>query len=856
MRKLTIALLVFASALAAVPANAQFWKSKKKKAKEEKAEGKDKKDDKKKTDYDKLIKDAKVVKGLFNIILKKNKIYLEIPKKEFDKDMLVGTRVLKVSDNENVQAGRMTRPPVRIQFTADTSKVYVMRPDNMGIVKDKDIRESYDRNNITPIWFAYELKCYNADSTAVVADFTKFFYGKGWEFDPFVEQGTFEAQFNPYKGTIDKGRSRIEEVKSFPQNLRVNLKLGYTIREYPFTALVSRQIVKMPEKAMKRRWMDERFGYFEHYIRIYDKDGAEKRHYAHKWNLEPKDKEAYLKGELVEPVQPIVWYVDNSMPEVYKKYIKQGIEDWKPAFEEIGFKNAIIAKDYPTKEEDPNFDPDDIRYNCYRYVPTTTKNSMGPSWIDPRSGQILGADVLFFSNVVKLLNDWRFIQTAQVDERVRTPKVNDELIGKSLRYVAAHEIGHTLGLMHNFMASTTYPVDSLRSATFTQKYGTTPSIMDYARYNYVAQPGDKGLRLSPPNLGIYDKFQIKLAYQYYGDDKTSDDVYKEACKLLQGKSGDLRYTYLNPYTQKYKDALSNTESVGDDMVKASKYGVKNLKFIEKNLAKWLVVHDDDYKKLGDLHTQLGIQWYRYMNHVIGIIGGQKRYPIREGYKRDYLTYVPKANQKAGVKFILKEIKSFPVWYNDKETVKRIGYSNFSTQMPIKIFERLFGSYTYKSFAQAEFMNVKNRYTYRQYQGDIFNGVWESTIRNRALSPMERLIQYQYVTAICNGAQVFGKGSFNMLGIAEADEYLQQENICSVGNCNCADHKHDHAHKADDKDKFSSTHAKMYNNPVLTIMTDKTLKLLKAHLNSGNEIDRNHYRLLYNNIVKFQKNFKR
>ena len=365
-------------------------------------------------------------------------------------------------------------------------------------------QEAYNRairnSNVPPVLKAMEIMAYNADSTAVVFDMTWLFLADDARLTPFdpYSRSTGYGKLKR-RATFNKEVSYIDEVKAFEDNIAVISSLSYDQSvmspitgksvKTAVTVKMNRSMILLPDKdLMRERLADPRVGLF--YSVKEDMttrtDGAKYTFLMNRWRVEPKDMEAYKRGELVEPVKPIVFYVDNGFPEEWKAAVHAGIKEWNKAFEKIGMKNVMISRDFPT--DDLEFDPDNLKYSCIRYAPISIANGMGPSWTDPRTGEILNASVYIYHDVIRLVNDMRFMQTAQVDERVRTTKLPDDVLYESLRYIVAHEVGHCLGLMHNMASSFSIPVDSLRSVTFTEKYGTTPSIMDYARYNYVAQP--------------------------------------------------------------------------------------------------------------------------------------------------------------------------------------------------------------------------------------------------------------------------------------------------------------------------------------------------------------------------------
>jgi hypothetical protein len=441
----------------------------------------------------------------------------------------------------------------------------------------------------------------NEDSTGVVIDATSMFTTDVALISPVRSQAA-RRRFGIR--SLDKSRSMINHMKAFPQNVEVRHILTYNGNQLPdnqstqsLSLEMNQSFILLPEDPWKMRYYDSRVGYFGRTKTNYswDEHKAESREIIDRWRLDPKDPEAYFRGEIVEPKKPIVYYIDPGTPMKWRKYIKQGIEDWQPAFEAAGFKNAIIAKDPPSPEEDPDWSPEDVRYSVVRYITTDIQNAQGPHVSDPRTGEILESDILWYHNVMNLLRNWFFIQTAAVNEDAQKVKFDDELMGELIRFVAAHEVGHTLGFPHNMGSSVAYPVDSLRKPGFVQRMGVAPSIMDYARFNYVAQPEDKGAGLFP-KVGPYDKWVTEWGYRLIQGADTPDEEKETLNEWIIAKADNPIYRY-GQQQRGVVDPTAQTEDVGSNAVEASDLGIENLKRIKSKLTEWGTEDGEDYSDL-------------------------------------------------------------------------------------------------------------------------------------------------------------------------------------------------------------------------------------------------------------------
>ena len=454
-------------------------------------------------------------------------------------------------------------------------------------------------------------------------------------------------------------------------------------------------------------------------------------------------------------------YVDPDFPENWKEPIKKGILRWNQAFEKIGFKNAIQVKDFPT--DDPEFDPANLKYSCVHYVPYTHENAEGITWVDPMTGEILNAGIFIYNNVTWALNNWRVLQTAQLDPSVRTKKMPDDIMGESLEYVVAHEMGHCLGLMHNMAASSAYPVDSLRSATFTQKYGTTPSIMDYARFNYVAQPGDKGVKLTPPDLGVYDEYVIKWMYTPFPDAVSIQDEAKILEAWVDEKAGDPMYRY-GRQQEKYRyDPSALEEDLGDDALKAGDYGIANLKYIMGNINNWIDGDATaDHRK--QLYTNLTKQYECYLMNVLYNIGGIYLNEVKEGTPGERFKPVPRERQKASVSWLLRQLREGS-WLDDRDLVDRFGLGiPASWRVRTSVLNALFGRGACVTLSSHL---ADDPYTMSEFAEDVYREDWASALEGRESTPIDRLMQRTWLNKSKMPVANVGGNRFSLQSASEA-----------------------------------------------------------------------------------------
>ncbi|HWE37309.1 MAG TPA: zinc-dependent metalloprotease [Isosphaeraceae bacterium] len=624
--------------------------------------------------YDDVItKEAKSSKGLFWVHRIDDKVFYEIPTSEFGKDMLWVTQLAATQSGHGYGGSPVGDRVVRWEQRGEDVLLRDVKYSIRAEAKDP-IHNAVEATSVPEIIEVFPVKAYGKDKAPVI-EVTSVFT---------ADLPEFSAKRRLNAAGIDPKRTFIDAVKAFPENIETKVLMTYRPREGQgfggplgrflqadptqggITVILRHSMVKLPEEPMKPRRFDDRVGFFTEEFEDY---GNVKNHqvedvrYITRWRLEKKDPDA----ELSEPKKPIVFYVGREVPDKWRPYVRKGIEAWQVAFEKAGFKNAILAKDAPSEREDPDWDAEDARYSSIRWLPAKVENAMGPHVHDPRTGEILESDILMYHNVLKLIRDWYFVQASPNDPKAQTLPLSDELIGEILAYVVSHEVGHTLGFPHNMKASSSYTVEQLRDPKFTKENGVEASIMDYGRFNYVAQPGD-GARLIPI-IGPYDKFAVEWGYKRFPKAKTYEDEKKELDAIVarQLKDPTLRFGDPNPI----EDPSQQTEDLGSDPLAATTLGLKNLDRVAGYLVKATAKKGEDYEQLRNMYSQLVSQRNRELGHVANMVGGFVRNNIWYGDGDRVYEPVAADRQRAAVKFLAENAFQTPKALVEPDILERL-----------------------------------------------------------------------------------------------------------------------------------------------------------------------------------------
>ena len=696
---------------------------------------------KKETEYEKLVKKGGVTTdGLFRVRHIEDKYYFEIPDSLLGRKLLCVTRFTAVPQQFGQFAGEeITHCTVYFE-ERDTASLLMRQYVLSHLSNPYDqITRTLEQSTIDPIVQSFKIIGKNEEKDASLIEVTNLFKGDSQLFSINGDRK------NAMKiGGLQADRTFIDTLKVFPTNIEV-----VTTRTYGANGTTSpaastgsmtmgfnTSIVALPWEPMRKRLWDERVGYFVTSFTLFSDDQHKTQHesFISRYRLVPKDKKKYLRGELVEPEKQIVYYIDPATPKKWVPYLIQGVNDWNEAFEAAGFKNAIVAKELP---EDGSISLEDARYSAIRYLPSETENAYGPHIIDPRSGEIIEAHICWYHNVMNLLTKWYMVQCGPLDKRAQKMKFDDKLMGELIRFVSSHEVGHTLGLRHNMGASFATPVEKLRDKQWVEAHGHTSSIMDYARFNYVAQPEDK---ISPkglfPRINDYDKWAIKWGYQWRPEFK---DEYEEKDKLKTETTNVLRGNQLLWFggEGRSSDPRAQTEDLGDNSVRASEYGIKNLKRVMDNLPQWTKQDNDQYEDMREIYREITNQFNRYQGHVMRNIAGVQQNNMPG---QDPLSFTPKERQKEALEYLGRNIFEAPEWLFPEDAIYKVGANptNAQNARQESLVNQLLSSSTLNSLCD------NGSYPVDEYLNDLFAQVWKPISGSEWQQQERRHLQRAYV----------------------------------------------------------------------------------------------------------------
>ena len=787
---------------------------------------KEKKPKKEKTYEEIITKDAITDDGLFKVHKVKDKYYYEIADSLLGRDMLMVTRIVKMATELPLNRHKMSEQVLK--WEKFDNNIFLKQASYSKFANDSlPISIAVSNSNFEPIISSFKIAVENKANNSHVIDVTSLYKSDIKIF------GFPQSSRKGYKITsLDSKLSFIESIRSFPLNIETKHIKTYkssNSRNGQISMVLNNSMILLPKEPMKRRYFDQRVGWFTSAQTDYgiDNQEAETVRYLDRWRLEIKDEDIdkFKNGELVEPKKPIVYYLDPATPEKWRKYLKDGIEDWNVAFEAAGFKNAVIVKYPPTKEEDPDWSPEDVRYSTVRYLASPSLNANGPHVSDPRSGEIIESDINWYHNVMKLLRNWYFVQTAAVNPDSRGVEFKNEVMGELIRFVSSHEFGHTIGLPHNMGSSSAYPVDSLRSATFTKKYGTSPSIMDYARFNYVAQPGDEGVALMPsqwntPNVGVYDIYSVKWGYKPILDVSVEEE--KSILKSwIMEKANDLKYRFGSAGI----DPSSQTEDLGDDAVKASEYGIANLKRIMPKLMEWTTKDGETYNELGYMYGQVLGQFGRYMGHVSNNIGGIYQYYKTSDQDGAVYTHVKKSRQQNCMNFLHNQLFETPKWMINKEILNKIEFAGITNRIRSTQSRTLNSLLDFGKMARLienEAINGKNAYSLIEMMTDLRKGIFNEVYKNKTIDVYRRNLQLAYLDRISYLMSNEQGSTPSWARNYVTSVKVSQSDIRTVAANQLIELRKDLKKHKNKSDKMTKMHLEMVQNKISSILIGKPI----------------------------------
>jgi len=714
--------------------------------------GDDTKKEKKEEDkYTKFFKDKKVetARGKFVTLHKiDGNVYLELPTKYLGKELMMGAKITSTTDPDYLAVGSMNSAPIVFRFEKQDSVIVMKAPNSIVYRRDAspELQKALELNYRDQSVESFTPEVYKADSSAVVLKINSLVT----ESSPFFE--IVPSQQGPFKITSSRNSSLtfVRGLKSFDSNASVRVEMNFSVnaslmgvltvaKDMPLTAEVTYTILPVEASNAIPRFADARVGYqttrkvsFPDYL-----DQSEPVYLAHRWQLVPKDKKAYAKGQLTEPEKKIVFYLDSAFPASWQRPIREGVLRWNKAFEAAGFRNAIEVRDFP--KNDKQFDPDNLEYSCIRYIPNSQETIAASNWTDPRTGEIFSGNLTIYNNVEALLHKQRFIATAAVDPQVRSSRLPQALFEESLSQLVTQEMGSVLGLLHNYAASASYTTDQLRSAKFTKESGLTPSILDGVTYNYLAQPSDKGVRLINDQLGVYDLFAIDWGYRYFD---LKGDPAAEAKELLSRVDKRAREPYLRyaPEQRYAVDPTVRTEDLGNDPIKTAELTMKNLAFIQSNLSKW-ITNDPDSRKKKSLYLAIVQGYYLQLKNAMSLVGGVVCQESRLSTSLPRYQVVPKAKQREAFQWLLRQAKDFQG--KADRNFERKGFIDVSYYDQLLEF-LVKDIYDLRSRIIIASQVDSKTYSLGEYFDDLYQATFASTIAGKSPNHMERLMQIAFI----------------------------------------------------------------------------------------------------------------